>query len=219
MRFASLLTVLALTFVAAPAASQIVRQYAASGSSSRLLADRGQVQSRAEVAFGPFVVLEPTRARLRGITDSRSPQAFDAMLRRFPGIAVLEMSYCLGTVDDQANLRLGRMIRARGITTFVPRKGFVGSGAVELFLAGARRFASPSASFGVHSWRDESGREPADYHPNSRQNGTYIDYYRAMGMSERDARQFYAMTNSVPFSRARYLSAEQMKGWINLELR
>ena len=141
------------------------------------------------------------------------------MLRRFPRIAVLEMTYCLGTVDDQANLRLGRMIRARGMTTYVPRQGFVGSGAVELFLAGTRRLASPSASFGVHSWRDATGREPDDYDPNARQNWNYIEYYRAMGMSENEARDFYAMTNSVPFSGARYLSAEQMRGWINLELR
>lgn len=220
MRYASLFAALALVLMAAPATSQTDRQDPSTAPSSRLFGNRGYDRSRSEIAsFGPFAVLDPTRARLRGVTDSRSPQAFETMLRRFPGIAVLEMSYCLGTVDDQANLRLGRMIRARGITTYVPQKGFVGSGAVELFVAGARRFASPSASFGVHSWRDESGREPDDYHPNSQQNWTYIEYYRAMGMSEREARDFYAMTNSVPFARARYLSAAQMQAWLNLELR
>ena len=213
-----MIAALALAFAAAPASSETLRPDV-SGTGSRLLEAPGQAESRSQVAFGPFVVLEPTRARLSGITDSRSPQAFEAMLRQFPGITVLEMSRCLGTVDDQANLRLGRMIRARGITTYVPQRGFVGSGAVELFLAGARRFADSSASFGVHSWRDESGREPDDYDPNSMQNRTYIEYYRAMGLSERDAHNFYAMTNSVPFSRARYLSAAEMQGWINLELR
>lgn len=225
MRYAPLISALALAFAAAPATSQpnpVTPEYVgadASGPGSRLLGTRREALSRSQLAFGPFVVLGPTRARLSGITDSRSPQAFETMLHRFPGIVSLEMSRCLGTVDDQANLRLGRMIRARGITTYVPRNGFVGSGAVELFIAGVRRFADSSASFGVHSWRDESGREPDDYHPDSLQNGTYIEYYRAMGMNERDARNFYAMTNSVPFSRARYLSALQMKGWINLELR
>jgi len=204
MRYASILAAFAMVFVAAPATSQ---------------SSRYQAVSREQAAFGPFVVLDSTRARLRGVTDSRSPQAFETMLRYHPGITVLEMSRCLGTVDDQANLRLGRMIRARGITTHIPEAGFVGSGAVELFLAGVRRVASPTASFGVHSWRDESGREADDYGPDSLQNRTYIEYYRAMGMSENEARNFYAMTNSVPFSRARYLSAAQMQGWINLELR
>ena len=55
------------------------------------------------------------------------------------------------TEDDGANLRLGRMIRARGIATYVPAGGSVRSGGVELFLAGARRFADPDAEFAVHA--------------------------------------------------------------------
>src|SRR5687767_2906477 len=151
MRYAPLISALALAFAAAPATSQpnpVTPEYVgadASGPGSRLLGTRREALSRSQVAFGPFVVLGPTRARMSGITDSLSPQAFETMLRRFPGIVSLEMSRCLGTVDDQANLRLGRMIRARGITTYVPRNGFVGSGAVELFIAGVRRFADSSA--------------------------------------------------------------------------
>lgn len=182
-------------------------------------AEPSQAASLRPVAFGPFMVIDATRARLHGVTDSRSPQAFERMLRSYPGIRVLEMSYCLGTLDDRANLRLGRMIRASGLATRVSQRGFVGSGAVELFLAGTQRFAAPTAAFGVHSWRDDSGREPADYGPDAAPNRAYIDYYRQMGMSETGARAFYAMTNAVPFASARYLSAAQMRAWIDFELR
>lgn len=158
-----------------------------------------QPQARKGLAsFGPFTVLDDTRAALVAETDSYSPADFQKMLRAYPGIAVLEMADCPGTVDDYANLRLGRMIRARGIATHVPDHGSVRSGAVELFLAGATRSAAPDAAFVVHSWIDENGREPDDFGPNDPVNKAYVNYYREMGLTGENAAAFYALTNSVP---------------------
>lgn len=149
-------------------------------------------------SFGPFTVLNGNRAALVAETDSYSPADFQKMLRAYPGIAVLEMADCPGTVDDYANLRLGRIIRARGIATHVPDHGSVRSGAVELFLAGATRSAAPDAAFVVHSWIDENGREPDDFGPNDPVNKAYVNYYREMGLTGENAAAFYALTNSVP---------------------
>jgi hypothetical protein len=101
-------------------------------------------------------------------------------------------------VDDFANLRLGRMIRAHGIATHVPDHGSVRSGAVELFLAGATRSAAPDAAFVVHSWIDENGREPDDFAASDPVNKAYVNYYREMGLTGDNAAAFYALTNSVP---------------------
>jgi len=149
-------------------------------------------------SFGPFTVLDGNRAALVAETDSYSPADFQKMLRAYPGIAVLEMADCPGTVDDYANLRLGRMIRARGIATHVPDHGSVRSGAVELFLAGATRSAAADAAFVVHSWIDENGREPDDFAANDPVNKAYVNYYREMGLTGENAAAFYALTNSVP---------------------
>lgn len=171
---------------------------------------------KAIAAYGPFLVLDATRAAMVGGTDSASPAQFAAMLRAYPGISLIEMIECPGTEDDRANLRLGRMIRARGIATLVPAGGSVRSGGVELFLAGARRMADPAAEFAVHSWADEDGREARDYPANAPENLAYIDYYREMGMAPGQALAFYAMTNSVPFSQARWLSGAEMARWVSL---
>lgn len=104
------------------------------------------------------------------------------------------------------------MGRLRAVT-HVPANGWVASGAVELFLAGVRRSADVSARFAVHSWEDDSGRGPNDYSPNDQKNRAYIDYYRIMGMSEDEAKAFYAMTNSAPFARPRYMTAREMMPW------
>ncbi len=149
-------------------------------------------------SFGPFEVLDGTRAALVAETDSYSPADFQKMLRAYPGIRVLEMPDCPGTIDDHANLRLGRMIRARGLATLVPEHGSVRSGAVELFLAGASRSAAPDAQFVVHSWIDDEGHEPDDFAASAPVNRAYVDYYREMGLGPDKASAFYALTNSVP---------------------
>lgn len=167
--------------------------------------------------FGPFRVLDDSRAAMIGVTDARSPEDFARMLDAFPGIAMLELIDCPGTEDDIANLKVGRLIRAHGITTYVPPGGSVRSGAVELFLAGARRYAAPQAEFAVHAWMDDAGREADDYAPDAPENAKYLAYYRQMGMSAQDAIAFYAMTNSVPFESARWLTGVEMAGWVALD--
>ncbi|WP_349513901.1 alpha/beta hydrolase [Erythrobacter sp. NFXS35] len=164
--------------------------------------------------FGPFSVLDQRRAALVDSTSVGSPQAFAAMLAAYPGLEVIEFLDAPGTRNDLANLKLGRAIRAAGLATHVPEGGSARSGAVELFLAGTRRSMAPGALFAVHSWRDEAGREPADFASDAPANRLYLDYYAEMGMSDEEARAFYAMTNSVPHASALWLKGSEMAHWI-----
>lgn len=165
--------------------------------------------------YGPFRVLDETRAALIGATDVASPRQFDAMLRNFPGLAVIEMVDAPGTSHDLANLALGRKIRAAGLETHVPHRGSVRSGAVELFLAGKRQTIAPGATFAVHSWLDSRGFEPRHFADDAPENRLYLDYYAEMGMAPDHALAFYAMTNSVPHSSALWLDAATMQQWID----
>ena len=179
------------------------------------IAPRGMEPMLAQ--YGPFVVTSPTRAQLVGSTDRNSPAQFDAMLRDFPEIAVLDMVEAPGTSNDIANLKVARRIRAEGIATHVPNGGSVRSGAVEIFLAGATRTMDDGALFAVHSWLDNHGREADDFPPDHAAHRLYIDFYVEMGMTERQAREFYAMTNSVPHSEALWLRAEDIRPWLREE--
>ena len=186
-------------------------------SGARFVSRKPDSVAQGHAAFGPFRVLDSERAALVGSTDRRSPAAFESMMRAHPGIRVLEMRECPGTEDDLANLRLGRMIRAAGIVTYVPAGGSVRSGGVELFLAGARRYADPEAEFAVHAWIDGEGREADDFDASAPENRKYLDYYRQMGMSDSEARAFYAMTNSVPFAEALWFDGAEMARWVRLD--
>jgi hypothetical protein len=234
-RFALLLPLLA--FAAVPAAAEEVTvstavyetaagrvtetvettTYFTEGGSERFVAAQPAAVPHGIARFGPFRVLDATRAALVGVTDADSPRQFAALLEAYPGIALIEMIECPGTEDDRANLRLGRMIRARGLATHVPAGGSVRSGGVELFLAGTTRIADPGAEFAVHSWEDDLGRQAGDYAAAAPENRKYLDYYREMGLSESDAAGFYAMTNSVPFEDANWFGAEEMGRWVKLD--
>jgi hypothetical protein len=45
----------------------------------------------------------------------------------------------------------------------------------------------------------------------------YLVYYHEMGMSDRQAAAFYAMTNSVPNRSARSMTAAEMRAWIGAD--
>ncbi|MEO9634474.1 MAG: alpha/beta hydrolase [Parasphingorhabdus sp.] len=160
--------------------------------------------------YGPFRVVAHDAVEMTGTVDSYTPAAFRQMLGQFPGIKRIEMIDCDGSVDEEANLNLARMIRRAGISTHVPAHGSVRSGAVELFLAGLNRTAHQNAEFIVHSWMDEDGREANDYPANDPVHAEYLDYYAEMGVPVPTAKAFYALTNSVPFSDQLRLSRSDM---------
>ena len=220
-RFAALLLPL-LALGASPALADTVvesvdvTETVSTGGSERFVVAAPAPLPQGIARFGPFRVLDGSRAALVDVTDARSPAQFEAMLRAFPGISLIEMIDCPGTEDDRANLKLGRMIHARQITTYVPQGGSVRSGGVELFLAGKQRIADPGAEFAVHSWADEDGREAKDYPADAPENRAYLDYYAEMGMTAAQAKAFYAMTNSVPFDDARWLTANDIAQWVAL---
>jgi ATP-dependent protease ClpP protease subunit len=173
--------------------------------------------SPAIASFGPFTVVTPDRAELNGSIESETPDQFKAMLRAFPAIRQIDMVDCPGTGDDEANLTLARMVRSAGIATNVPDGGSVRSGGVELFLAGTKRSAAPTAEFAVHSWRDEDGLEADDFADSDPVNQEYVAYYREIGMSEAKAKAFYAMTNSAPHDDALYLKTRDIAAYIALD--
>jgi hypothetical protein len=168
-------------------------------------------------SFGPFHMVTTDRAELIGSIESETPAQFRALLRAFPALAQIDMVECPGTGDDSANLALARMVRKAGIATYVPDGGSVRSGGVELFLAGAKRSAAPTAEFAVHSWMDEDGLEADNFAANDPVHAEYLSFYREMGMGDAEARAFYAMTNSTPHDNALYLNSRDIGRYVRLD--
>lgn len=208
-----------LLALAAPAAAQgvtVTEEWVTeTGTASRYLSPLQQhTEQTAIAAYGPFRVIDAHTAALVDVTDAASPAQFTALLADFPQIDTLDFVEAPGTDDDRANLQLGRMIRARGIATRVADGGSIRSGAVELFVAGVSREIAAGSEFAVHGWLDDWGRGAQDYPADAPEHRRYLDYYAEMGMEVGEARAFYAMTNSVPFEQARWLTGSEMRDWL-----
>lgn len=156
--------------------------------------------------FGPFRVLSDTEIEMVGAVDADTPIQFARLLQAMPGLKRLTMRDCPGALDDRANFALARLVRAAGMSTFVPADGSIRSAAVDLFLAGVEHVAAPGAEMGVHAWRDEQGRDAATVPADDPAHAGYLAYYREMGMDAERAQAFYAMANATPFDSIRYLS-------------
>ena len=217
---AALLPATALAQEAATISVEVVQEIPPGDPGNERFVAEGRADAaglRAIAAYGPFRVLDAGRAALVDATDTATPRAFAQMLIAFPALRTIEMVECPGTSDDTANLRLGRMIRHAGLDTYVPEGGSVRSGAVELFLAGKHRRAENGAQFAVHSWQDSDGFEPSDVADNDPVNLAYLAYYREMGLSDQQARAFYAMTNAVPHDEALWLSVSEFARYAALD--
>lgn len=208
-----LLSILCM-LAAVPAQAQDVVEWIEVPATSHAISGLHQAEARALGAYGPFRVLDESTVALVDVTDRASPAQFAALLRAFPAVRVLQFHDCPGTEDDVANLQLGRMIRAARLAVEVPDGGSVRSGAVELVLAGERLAIADGAEFAVHGWIDEDGLGAEDYPADSPEHQRYLAYYRDMGMAAGQAQAFYAMTNSVPFDQARWLTGAEMRAFV-----
>jgi hypothetical protein len=161
--------------------------------------------------FGPFFVTSASSVEMRGVIDATTKQHFSRMMLLYPRLRRIDMVDCPGSEDDDAALDLDRMIRAARLDTHIPSDGSIRSGAVELFLAGVHRTADPGAELGVHSWRDEDGREARDFSPADPVHAAYVNYYVEMGLDPAVARDFYTFTNRVAsFDNIHYLTPAEL---------
>jgi hypothetical protein len=169
------------------------------------------IVSPAIESFGPFRVVSPKVVELVGGVTTDTPARFAALLARFPAVKSLDLVECPGSLDDDANLELARMIRKAGLTTHIPSGGSIRSGGVDLFLAGVSHVADPGAEIGVHSWQDSDGLEAKDFPPDDPVHALYLTYYREIGMSADDAKAFYDFTNNAaPFDGLHVMSRAEM---------
>jgi hypothetical protein len=159
--------------------------------------------------YGPFSVVGDMIV-MNGAVETSTPAKFRALLAAHPGVKTIEMIECPGSEDDDANLALAKLIHAAGLNTHVPAGGSIRSGAVELFLAGTERTSERGAQFGVHSWRDDTGREARDYGDDDAVHTPYLRFYREIGFTPESAKAFYDFTNRASFDNIHYMTTDEL---------
>jgi hypothetical protein len=160
--------------------------------------------------YGPFRIVDDKTIELNGVIDDQSPAQFKRLRAAYPQIQKMVMVECPGSEDDDANLALARMVRAAGLHTHVPGHGSIRSGGVELYLAGVKRSYDKGAKFGVHSWKDDTGREARDYAPTHSVHAAYLNFYKEVGFDPEKAKAFYSFTNKTGFDGIHYMTPVEL---------
>ncbi|MEM1415279.1 MAG: hypothetical protein AAGH15_10275 [Myxococcota bacterium] len=137
-----------------------------------------------EDAYEPVTfTVAGTDAHMRGVLDARALPALNALADAHPEVTRIVMDYVPGSANDEASQHAHRRVRALGLATHVPANGFIASGGVDFFVAGARRTIEEGAVLGVHSWSNgsrEGGDLPRD-HPGHR---LFLELYADLDVEE-----------------------------------
>ncbi len=146
--------------------------------------------------------------RLDGIINARAPSAFIDALKANPGVTEIYLGQIKGSVDPVAVARMGRLIRAQGLSTRMDARSAVFSGGVDLHLGGARRIIAPGATVGVHDWVNSFGEQGRDFRPDAEAHEPTRSYTAQMLGS--DAFYWFAL-NAARHDQVHFMTRAEMR--------
>ena len=118
---------------------------------------------------------------MEGVIYANTLKDVKKVLKKHPEVKVLVMIEVPGSIDDEMNLEASKVIRAHGISTYIPENGMVASGGTDMFLAGVHRTAHATAKIGVHSWGGGS-QKAIDLPKGHEEHKKYLEYYKEVGI-------------------------------------
>ncbi|KAB1153921.1 M28 family peptidase [Tenacibaculum aiptasiae] len=144
---------------------------------------------------------------MKGIIYGNTLEDIKNVLDKNPQVTTIAMEDVGGSIDDEVNLVASQEIRKRKINTYLPENSMVASGGTDMFLAGTKRNAHPSAKLGVHSWSD--GSKGGDKYPKEDpSHKKYLDYYKEMDIPT----DFYWYTlQAAPAESIHWMKPDEIK--------
>jgi hypothetical protein len=165
------------------------------------------VIEKAETEAGEEVVKEPTplvlkkygnfasdenisikvkgeEAYINGEINTGALAIFKQMLSENPQVTTIVQGDMPGSADDNEMIALAYYVREKGLNTKLLADSAIASGGTDLFIAGVERTMEQGATIGVHSWKDQDGKDAADYPKESSEHDENVDYVNDMLGSE-----------------------------------
>lgn len=153
-----------------------------------------QSSNQAQEKAGIFTVQKDgITVVMDGIIGSNSLVNFSKLLAKYPNISTINIKNCDGSVDDETNLKLSKLVFDKKINTHIMDNGTIASGGTDFFLAGMKRSKGKNTRIGVHSWAGEN-EVATDFPKGHANHQPYISYYESVGMTRQQAEDFYYFT-------------------------
>lgn len=143
--------------------------------------------------------------------NSKTPEQFKKIFSENPNIDTIIMKEVSGSLDDTANLKISSWIAQKWLTIKLEKDSYIASWGTDFFLAGKHRIIENGAQVWVHSWA--GGWKTANDFPVWHENHLpYIEYYKRVGWTQKQAEDFYYFTiNSAPASEIYIMSNEELE--------
>jgi len=160
--------------------------------------------------YGIFAAENDSTVVMNGVIDSDTPQHWENYIAAYPNTLHIIMEDCPGSMDDAANLVLGKDVYNDFLSIHLPANAEIASGAVDFFLAGAVRTREAGSKIGVHAW-STTFSSATDYPNDHEEHQPYIDYYVDIGFSQSEAENFYFFTiNAAPANGMHWMTDEEI---------
>lgn len=149
---------------------------------------------------------------IRGDLTSATPDQFEDVIDKAPQVGRIVQCEMPGSVDLDAMMIMAYRVRELGLETYLTANSEIASGAVDLFLSGAKRTMEIGARIGIHAW--SNGRfEATDYPETSNQHASNRTFVEAMLGSE----AFYWFTiRASGFDDVHWMSNAEIKKYLDL---
>ena len=158
-------------------------------------------------------VINNFEAHLYGTLGMRTYRQLFDITRRFPRVRTIVLRNVSGSVNDDINMRTGKLLRASSLNTKVLSDSIIASGGVDLFVAGNIRFLETGAMVGVHSWcciRDIIGADLPEKHPAHKDQ---LAYFRKMLEVVLGPRFYFYKIKSARADGIHWMDKKALKKW------
>jgi hypothetical protein len=165
-----------------------------------------------QTTFGIFKVSSNKEAvEMNGTIGGSSLANFDKLYSKYPSVKIINIKNCDGSSDDEINLRLSKKVYDLNIDIHLLDKAEIASGGVDFFLAGKKRTRGNNIKIGVHSWAGDNVTA-TDFPVGHANHLPYINYYKSIGFTDAEAKDFYYFTiNAASSTSIHWMTEEEIK--------
>ncbi|WBX76566.1 hypothetical protein PG911_18425 [Tenacibaculum ovolyticum] len=165
-----------------------------------------------QITFGIFKVSSNKETvKMNGTIGSSSLVNFNKLYSKYPSVKTINIKNCDGSSDDEINLRLSKKVYDLNIDIHLLDKAEIASGGVDFFLAGKKRTRGNNIKIGVHSWAGDNVTA-TDFPVGHANHLPYINYYKSIGFTDAEAKDFYYFTiNAASSTSIHWMTEEEIK--------
>ena len=136
---------------------------------------------------------------------------FKKTLDQYPQLTTVILLDIPGSVNDEWNVKTGKLLCKKGLKTMLTPNSIVTSGGTNLFVSGKTLAIAPGAKIGVHAWSEET-KTALSFPKNHQAHQIFLDFYRAV---EIDTSFYWFTLKAAPAEKMYFMSTTEIEQFLS----